>query len=217
MHPYDVLLLTGRTQSVMKSIDTSTLDRSTIYRVLTGLIVPRPIAWVSSVSMTGVPNLAAFSFFTVVSTAPPMVAFSINTSKSRGMKDTFVNIHDTKEFVVNMVDHSTVAAMDLSAEEYPPEVDEFELAGVTPAYDTLHVKAPRVAEAPAQFECRHERTVAFADYSLIVGEVLAFHLAPGLSDERLRINFDAYQWVGRLTGGKYCDRTEGYSVNVKER
>jgi len=196
----------------MKSLDVAALDRASIYRVMTGLIVPRPIAWVSSLSSTGVPNLAAFSFFTVVSTEPPLLAFSINTSKSRGMKDTFINIHDTGEFVINMVDGATVAAMDESSEEYPPEVDEFALVGMTPAYDTLKVKAPRVAEAPAQFECRHERTVNFSDYSLIVGEVLALHLRDGLSDDRLRIDFDAYDWVGRLTGGQYVERSKGYSV-----
>lgn len=198
----------------MKSIDIDTLDRNAVYRVLTGLIVPRPIAWVSSLSALGVRNLAAFSFFTVVSVAPPMIAFSINTSKSRGMKDTYVNIHETGEFVVNMVDHATVAAMDRSSQDYPPEVDEFALVGLTPVYDTLKVKTPRIAEAPAQFECRHERTVPFSDYSLIVGEVVALHLRDGLSSDRLRIDFDAYDWVGRLTGGEYVARTAGFTPSA---
>jgi len=197
----------------VKSLDVATLDRAAIYRLLSGLIVPRPIAWVSAVSRSGVNNLAAFSFFTVVGNDPPLIGFSCNMTKPRGLKDTQVNIHDTGEFVVNIVDRDTLVRMDQSAEPYPPEVDEFVAAGLTPAWDTLRVKAPRVAESPAQFECRHERTVDFGEYAFIVGEVLAVHLRDGLTDERLRVDFDAFQWVGRLTGGQYCEKTAGFRVS----
>ena len=200
----------------MKSLDASTLDRAALYRLLTGLIVPRPIAWVSSVSRGGVNNLAAFSFFTVVGNDPPLIGFSCNTTKPRGLKDTQVNIHETGEFVVNFVDRDNLVAMDRSAEPYSPDVDEFVAAGLTPVWDALRVKVPRVAESPAQFECRHERTVDFGEYAFIVGEVLAVHLRDGLTDERLRIDFDAYQWVGRLTGGQYCERTPGFRVSEGE-
>jgi flavin reductase (DIM6/NTAB) family NADH-FMN oxidoreductase RutF len=197
----------------MKSLSVSDLDRSATYRLLSGLIVPRPIAWVSTQSLAGVRNLAAFSFFTVVSADPPMIGMSLNMTKSRGLKDTYVNIHETGEFVVNVVDQNTVSSMDASSDEYPADVDEFDVVKVTPAYDTLYVKAPRVAESPAQFECVHERTVDFGEYNFVVGKIVAFHLRDGLSNEQLRVNFDDYKWVGRLTGAEYCSCTPGFKVN----
>ena len=196
----------------MKPIRTSDLDRAAIYRLLTGLVVPRPIGWISTLSTDGTPNLAPFSFFTVVGTERPLVGFSVNMTKDRGPKDTLVNVHATGEFVVNFVDAGTLVAMDASSAEFAPEVNEFEAVGLTATSENLFVAAPRVAESPAQMECRHERTVDFGEYSFIVGEVLAFHLRDGLCNEGLRVDLQSYQWVGRLTGGKYVHSTPGFIV-----
>lgn len=196
----------------MAVFDVATLDRASVYRVMSGLVVPRPIGWISTRSATGVLNLAPFSFFTVVGTDPPLVGFSINMRKTRGFKDTFVNVRDTGEFVVNFVDAATLAAMDASSAEFAPEVDEFKAVGLTPAADNLFVKAPRVAESPAQFECRHERTIDFGEYNFIVGEVKAFHLRDGLCGPNLRIDFEQYQWVGRLTGATYVPASAGFKL-----
>jgi len=196
----------------MAALDVSTLDRAAIYRVLTGLVVPRPIGWISTLSTTGMPNLAPFSFFTVVGTQPPLVGFSVNMRKDRGFKDTFVNVQQTGEFVVNFVDAATVAAMDASSAEFPPEVNEFEEVGLTAVTDNLFVKAPRVAESPAQLECRHDRTIDFGEYNFVVGEVKAFHLREGLCNERLRIDFDKFDWIGRLTGSMYVHASTGFVV-----
>jgi flavin reductase (DIM6/NTAB) family NADH-FMN oxidoreductase RutF len=196
---------------MMRTLRVSALERDATYRLLAGLVVPRPVAWVSTLSRSGVPNLAPFSFFTVVGASPPLLGVSINQGKARGPKDTFVNIRDTGEFVVNIGDADTVAAMEATSAEVPPEVDEFRLAGLTAVYDNCFVQAPRVAQAPAQFECVHERTVDFGEYAFVVGEVKAVHLREGLCDERLRIDLERFRWVGRLAGGQYCHATPGFT------
>lgn len=196
----------------MPAYDVAALDRASLYRLMSGLIVPRPIAWISTRSAEGVLNLAPFSFFTVVGTDPPLVGISINMRKERGLKDTFVNITATGEFVVNFVDAAVLAKMDASSAEFPPEVNEFEAVGLTPAYDNRVVGAPRVSESPAQFECRHERSVDFGEYNFVVGEVVAVHLRDGLCGPNLRVDFDQFQWVGRLTGATYVAASPGFTL-----
>lgn len=193
-----------------RTLAVADLDRDAAYRLLTGLVVPRPIAWVSTVSTDGVPNLAPFSFFTIVGASPPLLGVSVNQTNARGPKDTFANVRDTGGFVVNIGDQDTVAAIEATSAEVGPEVDEFVLAGLTAVHDTRVVRAPRVAEAAASLECVHERTVDFGEYAFVVGEVRAVHLRDGLCDERLRVDMDRFRWVGRLAGGRYCSATPGF-------
>ncbi len=138
------------------------------YRLLTALVVPRPIAWVSTVSADGAGNLAPHSFFTVVSRKPPMVAFS-----SVGVKDTLTNIRATSEFVVNVASRAQMDAVNASSARFGPEIDEAATLGITtePSYV---VRPPRVADAPAALECRLHTTMELGDSVLVIGEVVAF-------------------------------------------
>src|SRR5690242_12726842 len=135
-------------------IDPTSAGASDVYKLMVGLIVPRPIAFVSTVDRAGLRNLAAFSFFTAVSANPPVIAFSPMVRGSDGnRKDTLQNIEATQEFVVNVVSEDFVTKMNLTAPEYPPEVDEFVVSRLTPLPSDL-VGPPRVAESRASMECR---------------------------------------------------------------
>ncbi len=135
-------------------IDPAELDTTSVYKLLSGAVVPRPIAWVSTRSRDGILNLAPYSFFTVVSRQPPMLAISIGprTGGEDYAKDTLTNIRDTEEFVINMVSVELANAMHESSINYPPEVDEFVRAGVTPVACEV-ITAPRVAESRISMEC----------------------------------------------------------------
>ena len=149
------------------------------YKLLTGVVVPRPIAWVTTLSAAGV-NLAPFSTFTFVSPKPPMLAFSVG---QRGgiYKDTARNILAVEEYVVHIADGALIEAVHNSAIEYPPEVSETEMLGLA-TVPSLHVKPPRLAAAPIAMECRLRQCLEFGDTRsrLIVGEVVAFHFRDGL-------------------------------------
>jgi flavin reductase (DIM6/NTAB) family NADH-FMN oxidoreductase RutF len=150
------------------------------YKLLTGIVVPRPIAWVTTQSRTGIVNLAPFSAFTFVSNKPPMVG--INVGRKAGiLKDTGTNILGTGEFVVNIADDSLVEPLHLSAVEHPPEVSEVEVLGLAVAAST-RVRPPRLAAAPISLECRLHRSIAFGDTGseFMVGEILLFHVRDGL-------------------------------------
>lgn len=192
---------------------TADLDDAQIYRLLASLVVPRPIALVSTVSETGVPNIAPFSFYNVASAAPPVLSLSIDRRYGRDQKDTMTNIRATREFVVNVVSEEIAAPMNIASFDWPPEVDEFAAAGLTPNYSTVSVRPPRVAESPAQFECRLLQTIEIGKWTLILGEVVAFHCDKDLLDERLRVDMDRLRAVGRLTGSQYCRTSERFSLS----
>ncbi len=146
------------------------------------LIAPRPIAWISSVDLDGVINLAPFSYFNAVSDSPPMIMFAPNGRRPTGLgKDTWQNIQQTNEFVVNLSNWNLRDAMNASSAEVGPDVDEFALAGVTPA-PSIHVKAPRVKEAPASLECRLLTRISLpttnpeSENNVVFGEVIGIHI-----------------------------------------
>ncbi len=161
-------------------ITAGSLGPEATYKLLTGVVVPRPIAWVTTVSTTGVVNLAPFSAFTFVSNKPPMVGINVGR-KAGQMKDTSRNIHDIGEFVVNIADETMIEAVHLSAIEYPPEISEAELLGLELAPGTS-IRVPRLAAAPVSLECRLHRVIAFGDTGseFMVGEIAVFHLRDGL-------------------------------------
>jgi flavin reductase (DIM6/NTAB) family NADH-FMN oxidoreductase RutF len=144
-------------------------------------VVPRPIGWISSLGVDGVPNLAPFSQFQNLTFDPPYVMFAANQTTDGRRKDSVVNAEQSGEFVYNMVTHELREAMNLSAQQVPPEVDEFELAGVTKASSKL-VRAPRVAESPVHFECRYHQTIRLPGKStmgtvdVVIGEVIGIHV-----------------------------------------
>lgn len=166
--------------STTVEIDPATLDAERSYRLLTGLVVPRPIAWVTTRSEAGVVNLAPFSAFTFVSPKPPMLAISVGRKGSR-YKDTAYNILRTEQYVVHIADRTLIPHVHESAVEHPPEVSEVDWLGLetTPS---RHVAPPRLVAAPVAMECRFRQCIEFGDTRsrLIVGEVLAFHLRDGL-------------------------------------
>jgi flavin reductase (DIM6/NTAB) family NADH-FMN oxidoreductase RutF len=185
-------------------LDPSTLPAQSVYKLLIGCVVPRPIAWVSTVDGAGINNLAPFSFFMGVCGDPPTIAFSSGPRDGK-KKDTVTNALYTGDFVVNVVDDAHAEQMNLTSGEYPPEVDEFALAGLTAA-PSVKVRAPRVAEAPISMECRVGQvlTVGRGPHSLVLGEIVHFHVRDDLySRETGRIDMRRLQPVGRLAGNAY--------------
>jgi len=191
---------------------TSELDAPAIYRLLTGLVLPRPIAFVSTVSPDGVPNLAPFSFFTVASADPPVLAISIDLRYGHETKDTLSNIATSGEFVVNIASENLAESVNTASLDWAPDIDEFEKAGLTAVRDNLVVKPPRVAESPAQFECRHLQNVEFGKWTLVLGEVVAIRCREHLLDARLRVDVAALNPLGRLAGNDYCRVGDRFTV-----
>lgn len=168
-----------------------------LYLLLTGLVVPRPIAWVSTVAVDGVRNLAPHSYFNLVSHDPPHVAVS-----ATGVRDTLTNLRGTGEFVVNLVTAELVARMNLTATDFPPEQDEFVWAGLT-AVPAVRVAPPRVAEAPAHLECRVAQEVPVGSATLVIGEVVQVHVDPRVWRDG-RVDPALLDPVGRLAGTGYA-------------
>ena len=173
------------------------------YKLLTGIVVPRPIAWVTTISAAGVVNLAPFSAFTFVSNKPPMVG--VNVGRKAGvMKDTGNNILAGGEFVVNIADDTLVEPVHLSAIEYGPETSEADLLGLATAA-SIRVRPPRLEAAPISMECRLHRAIAFGDTGsqFIVGEVLLFHIRDGLL-ENGKIDTAKLRPLCRIAGPNYA-------------
>ena len=184
-------------------VDPSDLDPQSMYKLLIGSVVPRPIAWTATMSPDGVYNLAPFSFFTVASRQPPMLCISVGPppefeESERSTKDTLSNIEETGEFVINIVSLALSNMMYESSKNHPPEADEFEKAGLTPARCEV-VKVPRVEEAGASMECVLERTLSLGTDHLVIGEMVRFHLRDELY-ENGRIDIAALNPLGRLAG-----------------
>jgi len=189
-------------------INPSDLPPQQVYKLLTGSIVPRPIAWVSTVDKEGNPNLAPFSFFTAACANPPTIVFCPGYRYSDdGQKDTYHNVSATEEFVVNFVNETTAEAMNTTAVEAPAEVNEFERAGVTAVKSSV-VKPPRVGESPIAFECKLNQIVTInaglGGGHIVIGTVVHMHFADDVYQEGNYINIDAYQPIGRMMGGGYA-------------
>jgi flavin reductase (DIM6/NTAB) family NADH-FMN oxidoreductase RutF len=203
----------------MTTLDPAEQKPQDIYKLLVGSVVPRPIAFVSSVDAEGVRNLAPFSFFTVASANPPIVCFCpmVRGAVSKGLKptkDTLRNIIETHEFVVNIVSEEFAAQMNASSAELPPEVDEFLVSGLTPLASDL-VRPPRVAESHVQMECRLQQVIHVSTEplggSLVLGEVLRFHVSASLLDN-FRIDPDKLQAIGRMAGSTYTRTRDRFDM-----
>jgi len=161
-------------------ISAADLGPEETYKLMTGVVVPRPIAWISSVSKTGTVNLAPFSCYTIVSNKPPMIG--VNIGRKAGLrKDTAVNIQESGEFVVNIGDESLLQSVHLSAIEHPPEVSEADLLGL-PKLPSEVIAVPRIADAPVSLECRLHSITPFGSTGaeFFVGEIVMFHIRDGL-------------------------------------
>lgn len=185
-------------------IDISQIERQDKYKLLIGCVVPRPIAWVTSLSKTGVLNAAPFSYFNVACIEPMMISVAISRKPNQVMKDTSRNITDTGEFVVNMVDLFNVEAVNQSSADYPSDASEVEEIGLTPVASRA-VKTPRLAESRIHFECRLHQIVTLGDPAasdLIIGEVIHVHVEDELYHEG-RIDLAGLSPVSRLAGHTY--------------
>jgi len=181
-------------------IDPSELDPHSVYKLLIGTVVPRPIAWVSSRSRDGVLNLAPYSFFNAVSREPPMLAISIGprTGGEDYPKDTLTNLRESQEFVINIVSVALGNAMHETAYNHPPEVDEFERAGVTPA-PCVVINTPRVAEAKISMECSVEHILRLGTDHLVIGRMQRMHIDDALYSNG-RIDTQKLDPLGRMAG-----------------
>ena len=196
-------------------VNPSEQDYRDIYKLMVGVIVPRPIAFVSTISPAGIRNLAPFSFFTGISANPPVICFSPMIRGADGSrKDTLRNIEAVREFVVNVVSEELAEKMNICSTEFPPDVDEFELSGLTPIASDL-VKPPRVRESHINMECRLLQIVDVSAKplggSIVLGEVLLFHIDDALF-ENFKIDPDKLHPIGRMGGPTYTRTTDRFDM-----
>lgn len=182
-------------------LDPHKLPAKDVYRFLISAVVPRPIAFVSTIGADGVTNLAPFSYFNAVSSEPPLVAIAIN-DRTDDPKDTLRNIRETGEFVVNVVSEPLLDAMVRTAGNWPRGTSEFGAAGLTPA-PSERVRPPYVAESPLQLECRLHREVPLGGSYLVVGEVVFARVRDDVLTEG-RVDPAKLAPVGRLGGELYA-------------
>jgi flavin reductase (DIM6/NTAB) family NADH-FMN oxidoreductase RutF len=189
-------------------------DLLAFYRLLAGAVVPRPIAFVSSLSASGVRNLAPFSFFNVVSVDPPVLGFSTLLKGNGTEKDTLSNIEQTREFVVNICSESFVAKMNATSSEVPPDVDEFALSGLTPRPSEM-VAPPGVVESHVQLECRLRDVIRFGSRphagNLILGDIVLMHIDEAILEGGL-IDRSKLGAIGRMAGQTYARTTDCFEL-----
>jgi flavin reductase (DIM6/NTAB) family NADH-FMN oxidoreductase RutF len=183
-------------------IDASTLDPASTYRLLVGSVVPRPIAWVTSGIPPHTVNLAPFSSFAWVSQHPAMLGFTINRRPS-GLKDTFRNIEDDGEYVVNIAHEDLLHHVHASSEALAPDASEVEAQGLDLAPSQI-VRVPRLAPAPISMECVHERTISFSPTGgdFVVGRVVGWNIDESVMRDG-RIDTELLRPLGRLAGPRY--------------
>ena len=182
----------------MQVIDPASLEGRAPYHLLTSLVVPRPIAWVSSLSAEGTRNLAPHSYFNAISSDPLIVHFT-----QTGVKDSVRNVEATREFVVNVVSRELVERMNVTAANMPPEEDEFTWAGLAAA-PSARVAPPRVAEAKAAFECSVEEIVRLGNGNMVFGRVLCIQIDESVMRHG-RVDPRLLRPVGRMGGAGYTD------------
>ena len=203
-------------------LDPATLSSNAGYKLLIGCVVPRPIAWVSTQDAVGVKNLAPFSFFTGAAGKPPTIVFSsglrrmVNADKTTSgvNKDTLNNVLAMGEFVVNTVNEDLGEQMNLTSSEVAPGIDEFELAGVTPA-PSVRIRPPRVLEAPISMECQLVQTVPIGEdgHMLVIGRVVYFHIRDDLYNPADgRIDQERLRPIARMAGHKYTRAREIFEM-----
>jgi len=194
--------------------DFTTLPPKDRYRLLIGSVVPRPIALVTTLDAQGVPNAAPFSFFNCFSHDPPIVALGMELRAEGGLKDTVRIIRATREFVVNLVSEAIAERMNICAVDFPEGIDELEEAGLT-AVPSSAVKPPRIAESPVNMECKLIEELRFGEAgkrSIVLGEVLRFHIRDEVLTPRGHIDLDAMKPVGRLAGSGYIRLSDRFDM-----
>ena len=203
------------------NITPSDFSHSELYGLILNSVAPRPIAWVSTPSASGQPNLAPFSFFNCVCVQPPLLAFAPGLrppaapAQAHGEpKDTLRNVRETKEFVVNIVTYDLAEAMNLTSGEYDASVNEFEVAHIASAPSQV-VKAPRVAASPVSFECKLYQILDFSpspvSSSLVIGQIVSIHV----DDAHIKhgkLDRNSLDLIGRMGGIQYTRTTQRFEM-----
>jgi flavin reductase (DIM6/NTAB) family NADH-FMN oxidoreductase RutF len=195
--------------------DIQNTESSALYKLLTGTVIPRPIAWVATVDENGIDNLAPFSFFNVVSEDPPHIMFSTVRTGNKN-KDTLNNILANLQFVVNLVTEDVVEQMNTTSQPVAADVNEFELANVTPI-DSIYIKPKRVKESLVQFECEMVHNYFIEKHQnggacIIIGKIITMHIDDSILMENHKINLEKYKPVARLAGSNYSKLGEIFSI-----
>lgn len=194
---------------------TTECARRDLYKVLLSSVLPRPIAFVSTISSNGVLNLAPFSFANAVCANPPAVMFAPANLGDGSAKDTVRNLREVGEFVFNVVPYELGEAMNETSHPFPPEVNEFEAAGLTPL-PSRFIRPPRVAESPVQMECRLLQIVTIGEGpyagNVCIGEVICFHVASGFMLPDGLVDAEKLDLIGRLGGSDYAATRERFSM-----
>ena len=182
---------------MLKTAVVGEAEQKLVSKLIFNTVVPRPIAWITTLSKEGVVNLAPFSFYNAITTKPPLIIVSIGKRKDGSLKDTARNIRETGEFVINVVSKDFLEKMHESGKDFPPEVSEAEELGIELEPSAL-IKPPRVKGVPAALECKLKEIVEIGDtpMDLVIGEVVAIHYREELLETQKGI-------VGRLGGKRY--------------
>jgi flavin reductase (DIM6/NTAB) family NADH-FMN oxidoreductase RutF len=198
------------------TFDPSALPRIDQSKLMNGLVVPRPIAWVSTIGSAGV-NLAPFSYFNAVAVEPCMVMFSVSVptgARTGSVKDTLQNLDEIPEFVLHLVDRRLATHMNLSSAELPRGESEFEFSKLTKIASTK-VRPPRIAEAGVHMECRVHQMLRLGTvpYRMVIGEVLALHTRKEIINARHHVNQDLHAPIARLGANLYCAPTDRFTLD----
>ncbi|MCP5025032.1 MAG: flavin reductase family protein [Actinomycetia bacterium] len=189
-------------------------NHTDVYKLMTGLVVPRPIGWIGTADADGTPNLAPYSFFQCVATNPPVVIYSAGINDGHE-KDSLLNARTIGEFTCNLVDAATAEAMNQSAAELGRGDSEFDFAGLTPEPSEA-VAAPRVHEAKASLECRVQQVIELGNppvtHAVVFGEVVRIHVDDDVLDGT-RIDFAALDAIGRLAGNAYVTTRDRFDID----
>ena len=191
------------------------LEQSAIYKLLTGIVIPRPIGWISTISEDGIHNLAPFSYFNAVGDDPPHVMFSTVHSNISN-KDTLNNVLTTKQFVVNMVTEDLVEQMNMTSQPIPANESEFELAGLTPI-ESILVLPPRVKECKITMECEMVHHYKLENSktggaTIVIGKIVLFHIDKSVLLDNYKINLETYKPIARLAGSNYSKLGDIFSI-----
>lgn len=186
------------------------------YKLLSSLVMPRPIAWVVTQDAEGVHNAAPYSFFNLLSTNPPILAIGFGAASDRNGKDTLANLRATGEMVVHMVSEDLAEAMNATAVDAPRGVDETRLAGLD-LVPSVQVGPPRISKAKAALECTlHQEIDLGTGNTIVLARVLHAHVAPDVFEDRQRLHIDTAKLdlIGRMTGGEggYCRTRDTFSM-----